>query len=90
MLQLTVCVSVDSAFPTSTKTSASKQCLSIQVSKSGDTSIPGLERTCLISTITNWIAYWRFCFRTTMKLEEILPQYNMHSYVCSGFVDFFL
>ena len=35
------CMSVDSELPTRMKTSASKQCWSIHVSKSGDTSIPG-------------------------------------------------
>ena len=35
---------MDSEFTTRTKTSASKQCLSIQLSKSGVTSIPGLQR----------------------------------------------
>ena len=40
---LTVCINVDSALATSTNTSASKQCLSIQLSKSGETSIPGLQ-----------------------------------------------
>ena len=40
---LTVCMSVDSALATSTKTSASRQNLSIQLSMSGDTSMPGLH-----------------------------------------------
>lgn len=40
--QPTVCIRVDSALATNTNTSASKQCLSIQSSKSGVTSIPGL------------------------------------------------
>ena len=39
---LTVFISVDSALPTSTKTSASKQNLSIQLSTSDVTSVPGL------------------------------------------------
>lgn len=39
---LTVFISVDSAFPTRTKTSASKQNLSIQLSNSRVTSVPGL------------------------------------------------
>lgn len=39
---LTVFMSVDSAFPTRTKTSASKQNLSIQLSSSRVTSVPGL------------------------------------------------
>lgn len=38
----TVFMSVDSAFPTKTKTSASRQNLSIQVSNSRVTSVPGL------------------------------------------------
>lgn len=37
-------ISVDSAFPTRTKTSASKQNLSIQLSNSSVTSVPGLLR----------------------------------------------
>ena len=40
--KLTVCMSVDSALTTRTKTSASRQNLSIQPSKSGDISTPGL------------------------------------------------
>ena len=36
-------MSVDSALATSTKTSASRQNLSIQLSMSGDTSMPGLQ-----------------------------------------------
>ena len=43
--QLTVCMSVDSALDTSTNTSASRQNLSIQRSKLGVTSIPGLKTT---------------------------------------------
>ena len=41
--KLTVCMSVDSALATKTKTSASKQNLSIHRSRSGDTSTPGLK-----------------------------------------------
>ena len=41
--KLTVCVSVDVALATRTKTSASKQNLSIHWSKSGDTPTPGLK-----------------------------------------------
>lgn len=41
----TVCIRVDSAFATSTKTSASRQCSSIHSSRSGETSIPGLQTT---------------------------------------------
>lgn len=40
---LTVTISVDSALATNTKTSASRQCLSIQRSRFGDTSMPGLN-----------------------------------------------
>lgn len=40
---LTVCISVDSEFATRTNTSASRQNLSIQLSSSVVTSIPGLE-----------------------------------------------
>jgi hypothetical protein len=40
-LWLTVNINVDSALATKTNTSASRQCLSIQESKLGDTSIPG-------------------------------------------------
>ena len=40
---LTVCMRVDSALATNTKTSASRQNLSIHRSKSGDTSTPGLK-----------------------------------------------
>lgn len=39
--KLTVTIKVLSALATSTNTSASKQCLSIQSSKSGETSMPG-------------------------------------------------
>ena len=43
--KLTVCMSVDSAFATSTKTSASRQWRSIQESMSGERSMPGLRGT---------------------------------------------
>ena len=39
----TVCMSVDSELQTSTKTSASRQNRSIHESRSGETSIPGLQ-----------------------------------------------
>ena len=42
--RLTVCIKVDSAFATRTNTSASRQCLSIQLSRSGETSMPGLKQ----------------------------------------------
>lgn len=42
---VTVCISVDSELATSTNTSASKQNLSIQLSSSVVTSMPGLEVT---------------------------------------------
>jgi hypothetical protein len=42
---VTVCISVDSELATSTNTSASRQNLSIQLSSSVVTSIPGLEIT---------------------------------------------
>lgn len=42
LLVYTVCIRVDSAFATKTNTSASRQNLSIHVSRSGETSIPGL------------------------------------------------
>uniref|UniRef100_A0A6B0UB35 Uncharacterized protein n=1 Tax=Ixodes ricinus TaxID=34613 RepID=A0A6B0UB35_IXORI len=38
-----VTISVDSALATNTKTSASRQCLSIHRSRFGDTSMPGLS-----------------------------------------------
>lgn len=41
---LTVFIMVDSELATSTKTSASKQNLSIQLSSSDVTSVPGLQR----------------------------------------------
>jgi len=54
--QLTVCMSVDSALDTSTNTSASRQNLSIQRSKLGVTSIPGLKTT-TVNTIN--LMYYR-------------------------------
>lgn len=55
--KLTVCIRVDSAFATRTKTSASKQCSSIQLSKSGDTSIPGLVNE--IHIISKYLVTYR-------------------------------
>ena len=43
--ELTVCINVDSALATKTKTSASKQNWSIHVSRSGLMSMPGLRET---------------------------------------------
>ena len=43
LFKLTVTMRVDSALATRTNTSASRQCLSIQRSRSGLTSIPGLK-----------------------------------------------
>lgn len=50
--ELTVTISVDSALATNTKTSASKQCLSIHSSKLGVTSTPG-ESTKTTSSLNN-------------------------------------
>lgn len=49
--RVTVCISVDSELATSTKTSASRQNLSIQLSSSVVTSIPGLVVTGVISMV---------------------------------------
>ena len=58
-IPLTVCISVDSALATRTNTSASTQNLSIQLSMSGETSMPGLHTvTATISSSHPFNSYY--------------------------------
>lgn len=71
---LTVFMSVDSAFPTRTKTSASKQKLSIQLSNSCVTSVPGLGHASEVEEVNN-------CRGVIGREEECASPIHQHKIV---------
>lgn len=70
---------MDSALATNTNTSASKQCLSIQSSKSGVTSIPGLpiKIQSIINFILKFLSFIQ-CFFFTWLAFQICACIDIH------------